>query len=63
MGLTQEALGKSCGLSKEEISRLENGRSSPGWLRVWGIAEALGMSLSELDAEAEELLDLETKGS
>ena len=44
-GLTQAALGKAAALSREQISRFENGTHDPGLRRVLRLCEALDMEL------------------
>ena len=50
-GITQEQLAFDAGITTSALSRIERGLNSPGWLTVKQIAEALGLSLSELIAE------------
>lgn len=46
--LTQESLADKAGLSAQYIARLEQGRMSPGLLRLWDLADALGIRPAEL---------------
>ena len=44
-------------------SRLENGRVNPSWAMVRRVANALGMRVSELAAQAEQIFaNIDTKG-
>ena len=52
-GYSQETLALQAGLTRSYVARLEGGRISPGLLRVWDLAEALGVSLPELLGEEE----------
>jgi len=54
-GLSQEALAAAADLHPTWISHLESGRKNPTWATVARIAGALGMSVSELAAQAEAL--------
>lgn len=56
-GLSQEALGHAAGIHPTWISHLESGRNNPAWGSVKRIAQALGVTVSELAALAEELED------
>jgi transcriptional regulator with XRE-family HTH domain len=47
-GRTQEALAHDAGLTVNALSRIERGRANPAWTTVLQIADALGLSLSEL---------------
>ena len=42
-GLTTYALAKKCGLSKQALYRLEEGKNEPAWQTVQLIAKALGL--------------------
>lgn len=44
-GLTQEALGQAAALSREQVSRFENGTHDPGLRRVLRLCEALDLEL------------------
>ena len=48
--ITQEQLAFDAGITVSALSRIERGLNSPGWTTVKCIAEALGVSLSELVA-------------
>jgi len=54
-GLSQEELGLRAGIHPTWVSHLESGRNNPAWGSVRRLAEALGVTLSELAALAEEL--------
>lgn len=53
-GLSQEALGHASEVHPTWISHIESGRNNPAWGTVQRIAGALGVSLSELAALAED---------
>ncbi|HSC20666.1 MAG TPA: helix-turn-helix transcriptional regulator [Solirubrobacterales bacterium] len=53
-GLEQKDLAELAEVKASEISRLEKGRKNPQWGTVKRVAEALGTSLSDLAALAEE---------
>jgi transcriptional regulator with XRE-family HTH domain len=44
VGLSQYALAKRAGVSKQTISHLESGRNEPGWETVQKLALALGVT-------------------
>ena len=46
--ITQEQLAFDAGITVSALSRIERGLNSPGWTTVKRIADALGVSLSEL---------------
>jgi transcriptional regulator with XRE-family HTH domain len=48
LGLTQEGLAERVGWDRQAISRLENPTHSPSLDRVFILADALGVSLTEL---------------
>ena len=50
-GLTQEDLAKKIGISKQNISRYENSERVPNLKTARKLADALGVSLSELSEE------------
>ena len=52
-GLNQTDLAERSGLTQSHISRLENGAHSPNHATIKKIAEALGISASQLDPSAE----------
>jgi transcriptional regulator with XRE-family HTH domain len=54
-GLSQEEVGRRAEIHPTWISHIESGRNNPAWGSVRRIAGALGVSLSELAALAEEL--------
>lgn len=47
-GLSQEDLAHKAGITTSTLSTIERGRSNPTWGTVKGIAQGLGVSLSEL---------------
>jgi transcriptional regulator with XRE-family HTH domain len=47
-GLTQERLAQDAGVTTGTVSLLERGQSNPAWGTVDALANALGVSLSEL---------------
>jgi transcriptional regulator with XRE-family HTH domain len=47
-GRSQEALAHDAGLTVNALSRIERAQANPAWTTVLQIAEALGLSLSEL---------------
>jgi transcriptional regulator with XRE-family HTH domain len=49
-GYSQQQLAAVCEMDKENISRLESGRHSPNSYTLYMIANALGITLSELFA-------------
>ena len=48
LGLSQEALAFAAGISTPYVSDVENGKRSPGLDVLVALAQALGVSLSEL---------------
>lgn len=48
-GLTQEKLGEICNISHDYISEIERGRKVPSLKRLVIIAEALGVTLGDLE--------------
>jgi transcriptional regulator with XRE-family HTH domain len=54
-GMTQEALAQEAGITTGTISLIERGQSNPAWGTVKAIANALGVSISELGKLAERL--------
>jgi transcriptional regulator with XRE-family HTH domain len=52
-GITLEALAFESGVSIGSLGRIELGRSSAAWSTVGQIADALGVSLTELAAAVE----------
>ena len=57
-GLSQYALAKACGLSKQTMSSLEAGTNQPSWATVQVIAKALGLSC---EAFADDSIEMPTK--
>lgn len=47
-GLTQDELGKKCGLSQNTISDIENYKTTPSIKHALDIADTLGESVNEL---------------
>ncbi len=54
-GLTQEALAERAGIDRKSISRIENGAFSPSLDRVWLIADALRVSVTDLVGTSAEI--------
>lgn len=50
-GLSQTALAGRAGISRDFLAKVEQGRSSPGLLRIWEIADALEVAPAELFGE------------
>jgi len=50
-GITQEELAYDAGITVSALSRIERGLNGPGWTTVKRIADALGVSLSDLVAD------------
>jgi len=48
LGLSQEKLAERAGCDRQSINRVENAAYSPSLDRVFKLADALGMSLSDL---------------
>jgi transcriptional regulator with XRE-family HTH domain len=53
LSLSQEALGELAGGDRQWVNRVENGAYSPSLDRLWPLAEALRVPLSQLVGEAE----------
>lgn len=53
-GLSRPRLAERAGVSEGFIADLENGKESPAFFRVAGVAEALGVSFSDVVRRAEE---------
>jgi putative transcriptional regulator len=51
LGLSQEKLAERAGCDRQSINRVENAAYSPSLDRVFKLADALGMSLSDLFGE------------
>ena len=47
-GLSQEALAHAAQMTMSSYARIERGQSTPTWLTVIHVAEALGVTLREL---------------
>ena len=52
-GMTQELLSGLAGIARSHLSMIERGTKQPNFETIWRIAEALGISPSELVAEIE----------
>ncbi|MGH2902792.1 MAG: helix-turn-helix domain-containing protein [Solirubrobacteraceae bacterium] len=52
-GLSQEAVAHRAGISYTTLAKIELGTASPAWATVRSIADALGITLSELAAAVE----------
>lgn len=51
-GTSQESFAALAGLSERHLRLIERGRTSPSYVSLLGIAEALGMPLDELVRQA-----------
>lgn len=51
--MTQEALAHAAGITVGHLSKIERGQSNPRWDTVLAVAEALGVSISQLAKRAE----------
>jgi DNA-binding XRE family transcriptional regulator len=54
LGLSQEKLAERAGCDRQSINRVENAAYSPSLDRVFRLADALGVSLSELFSDFDE---------
>jgi transcriptional regulator with XRE-family HTH domain len=61
-GLTQEALAFHAQVTISALSRIERGLSSPVWTTLVRIADALGVTPSELVAASEASTDADLDG-
>jgi XRE family transcriptional regulator, regulator of sulfur utilization len=52
-GRSQEALAHDAGLTVNALSRIERGQANPAWTTVVQVADALGLSLTELARRVE----------
>jgi transcriptional regulator with XRE-family HTH domain len=52
--VTQEAVAHAAGLTVSTYARIERGEADPRWTTVMRIADALGVTASELVSAAEE---------
>lgn len=57
--LTQEALAEEAGITVTHLSRLEKGEINPTWGTMRRLAAALGLSLADLAARLESLVEAE----
>lgn len=53
-GLSQERLADAAGLDRTYVSGIERGERNPSLANLWKIADALGIKLSEIHADAEQ---------
>jgi transcriptional regulator with XRE-family HTH domain len=56
-GRTLEALAHDIGITTGSLSKIELGQSTPAWSTVRAIADALGMTISQLAKAAERAQD------
>lgn len=61
-GLTLRALAADVPMSYSGLSEIEKGKKPPTSELIWGIAQALGIPLSTILAEASDLLEAAEKG-
>jgi transcriptional regulator with XRE-family HTH domain len=54
-GLTQRQLAEAADTNETWISHIESGRTNPAWGTVVRISAALGISVSDLASEAEQV--------
>ena len=54
-GYTQEAFADRCGFFRTYLSRVETGRANPTLNAIKVIADALGLSITELFRQAEKI--------
>ena len=54
-GYTQEAFADRCGFFRTYLSRIETGRANPTLNAIEVIADALGLSITELFRQAEKV--------
>ena len=54
-GLTQEALAAQIGFDRKSINRLENGTTAMTLDRIWRVADALDVSIGELESRAADI--------
>jgi transcriptional regulator with XRE-family HTH domain len=62
-GLQQWRLALLAGCDRQSITRIENGAHAPTLDRLWPLADALGVSLSDLCATAEASLSRAVKAA
>jgi transcriptional regulator with XRE-family HTH domain len=56
-GTSQEAFALRCGIDRSHYGGMERGERNPSLTTVYKIADALGISPSEIHARAEQLQD------
>jgi transcriptional regulator with XRE-family HTH domain len=49
--LSQEALANRSGMSRDFVARVEQGRTSPGLLRMWELADGLEIGMADFFGE------------
>lgn len=54
-GLTQEALAGAIGFDRKSINRLEKGTHSMTLDRVWAVADALEVTVGDLERDAADI--------
>jgi transcriptional regulator with XRE-family HTH domain len=54
-GLSQEAVAHNAGLTVSAYARIERGEANPTWTTVTQVAQALGVTLSELGRTVERM--------
>jgi transcriptional regulator with XRE-family HTH domain len=52
-GLSQEVVAHNAGLTVSAYARIERGEANPTWTTVTRVAQALGVTLSELGSAVE----------
>lgn len=57
--LTLEALAERAGITEAHLSKLETGQVNPTWGTMRSLAAALGLSVAELAARSEALVEAE----
>jgi len=61
-GISQEAFAAKCGIDRSHYGGIERGEHNPSLTSVFRLADALGVSPSEIHAHAERLLDRDRSG-
>lgn len=54
-GATQETVAREAGITIATLSQIERGEGNPTWDTVTGIAAALGISMTQLAAAADQV--------